>query len=207
MRHLRNTCYLVAVFVTSSNSANASPIVIAGSELNAPPAFWDNSFYPLTSRIARAFPFSVAPGGPYFVDELQIAAFYYRGFVGNNASFSIRENAQGEPGLELVEFLVNDISTTAQVHSLLPLEIITLQSDNLYWIVGKTDQGQVNWNLGDNTFGETAFRLDGGEWAVQQGRNVAAFAILGTPIPEPKSIALVGMIAFGVICHQKRGAM
>ena len=41
--------------------------------------------------------------------------------------------------------------------------------------------------------GTTAYRSDEGEWVVQAYWNVGAFAILGSPIPEPCTLLLLGI--------------
>ena len=204
MNNLRNICCLITVLATLLSSASAAPVVIAGSELNTPPAFWDDSFYPLGRTIDRAFSFTAIPGGPYQAESLQLAAFHNLGFSGSHAYFSLHEDSQGLPGAELTNFQTHSISAVAEVHELAPTNFAILESDTLYWIIGQTRQTQVNWNLSDSIFGQTAFRRPNASWVVQENRNVAAFAILGTPIPEPSSRVLVGSMAFGVACFRKR---
>lgn len=73
---LRKAWCLVFVAAFSSNSAVASPVVIAESKLNAPLTFAENSFYPVGLRTDHAFSFEVSGGGPFLLKELQIVAYY-----------------------------------------------------------------------------------------------------------------------------------
>ncbi len=206
MKKLLKACFLAIslMFPISTSTTLAAQVVIAGSELNAPPAFWDHSYYPLSQWIDRAFPFTAIPGGTYQVESLQIAAFHHPGFAGSHAYFSLHEDSQGLPGAELTNFQTHSISAIAEVHALVPSKYTTLESDTLYWIIGQTLRGAVNWNLSDSKFGQTAFRRPNVPWTVQKGRNLAAFAILGTPIPEPSSMPHLGFVALGVVCFHKR---
>jgi hypothetical protein len=185
------------VLALPSGESRALSTVIGGSALEAPPSFWDNSFWGITSGIDRAFPFTVPAGGPYSVDSLEIVAFHYINLSGSRATFTLHEDDQGNPGISVGHFFTSDITTEPKPRTLLPLEDVTLRSDRTYWLVGETTQGQVNWHIGYNTFGPAAYRVGSGDWTFLDHANTCAFAIHGTPIPEPATLALFGLISLG----------
>lgn len=176
--------------------------VIAGSSGISPPPFWEDSFWGMTSSIERAFPFTVTSGGPYIVEELEVAAYHYEGMAGSTAYFSINVDNEGEPGDALATIEMTGITTSQQIVSTMFTEEVILNSDTGYWLVGGTQQGQVNWSLGDNVFGTAAYRVDQGAWTILSDENVSAYAILGSPIPEPATLLLLGFGA--VLVRRKR---
>jgi hypothetical protein len=196
---VRTSLYTVTALVASlafvGQPANAAPIVVAGSSLESPPPFWENSFWAMNSTIERAFQFTVVPGGPYRLETLQIAAYHYEGMAGSTAQFAIHLDEAGLPGAQITAFSFNDIGTTQQVLEAAAPEDVMLDSGVTYWIVGGTSQGQVNWNLGDNVFGTAAYRVNGDDWVVLAHTNVSAFALLGTPVPEPSCLLLMGALS------------
>lgn len=189
----------VAVFITSLvftvGVADADSIVIAGSDSppTSPPTFWTNSFWGMGSTTYRAFLFTVIPGGPYWLEELEAVAYHYEGMGGTAAEFSVNLDDGGLPGAEIATFGVQGITTTPQVLSATLSQDVTLDSGTQYWIVGTSLGGQVNWNLGDMAFGPGAYRSGGGDWVYFEDRNVSAFTFLGTPVPEPATLSLLAL--------------
>jgi len=111
----------------------------------------------------------------------------------------------GRPGAPIATFEMTGIPTTPQVVSAEVIEETVLYSDTPYWLVGQTPQGQVNWNLADNVFGTVAYRVDQGDWVILSGRrNFSAFAILGSQVPEPSTLLLLGL--GGLALRRKRRA-
>ncbi len=55
MNRLKISIYIVSIIAAHVSISRGAPVVIAGSELNAPPAFWENSYSPLGPSIDRAF--------------------------------------------------------------------------------------------------------------------------------------------------------
>jgi hypothetical protein len=204
MVRLKSTQVCVAILLALfATVAEAAPLVLAGSQSSAPPAYWDTSFYPLGPTIDRAFPFTVIAGGPYRVDQLQTPAFHYPNLAGNVVDFSIHRDDGGRPGALVGAFRFN-VSTTVQMLSGAPLGEIVLESATPYWLLGSSPRGQVNWNLANSVFGRTVYRLRSDPWIVQEGTNVAAFAILGSPVPEPGSIVLIIAGLFSsLICSRR----
>jgi len=157
----------------------------------------------MTPSIDRAFPFVVRPGGPYQVSVLEAAVHHYVSMPGSSADFSIHLDESGLPGAPIAMFRMSGISTEQVVVSSLLSSPVLLNSDERYWIVGSTESGQVNWNLGDSTFGEAAYRVNDGPWEYFDSTNVSGFALLGTPVPEPLSIFLYGAALLMVWFYRK----
>ncbi len=181
--------------------ANSS--LIAGSSNVSPPPFWLDSFWGITSSIDRAFPFTLNTSGQFSLDHLEIAAYHYNGLAGSTATFSIAQDNNGLPGTIIDTFFFNNITTDQQVVSTLSTNNTILDSVNTYWVIGETTQGQVNWNLGDNTFGPYAFRVNDGAWEFHQDGNVSGFALHGNPIPEPTAITLITLGSLGLLQRKR----
>jgi hypothetical protein len=184
-------CMVVIAVSLLAGTACADPIVIGGSSLTSPPPFWQDSFWGITPTLDQAFAFHVIDGVAYELTQLEVAAYHYEGMAGNVATFSIYTDAAGQPGTPLTSILIDGISTTQGVLSAPPSSPITLLADTTYWLVGQTPIGQVNWNLGDMAFGPAAYRVNDGEWIINEYTNVSAFTLSGTPVPEPTSALLL----------------
>lgn len=192
-KHVKMWVTFLIILLTIDHLVFASMSVIAGSSGISPPPFWEDCFWGMTSSIERAFPFTVIPGGPYFVEELEVAAWHYEGMAGSTAFFSINVDNESKPGDALATIKMTDITTSQQVVSTTFTEEVILNSDSVYWLVGGTQQGQVNWGLGENVFGTAAYRVNQGEWTILSNSNVSAYAILGSPVPEPATLLLLGL--------------
>ena len=185
--------------VLAASSTQATPLVIGGSSLESPPPFWVNSYWMINATYIRAFPFTVIPAGPYYAEELQVAAFYYEGIGSPLANFTINMDDAGHPGTPIAAFETTVIPTTPQVVSSEVAEETVLYSDTTYWLVGQTPEADVLWNLADNVFGTVAYRVDQGDWVVLQNKNFPAFAILGSQIPEPATFLLLLFAGLGLV--------
>jgi len=181
------------ILLTIDHLVFASISVIAGSSGISPPPFWKDCFWVMTPSIERAFPFTVIPGGPYFVEELEVAAWHYEGLAGSTAFFSINVDNEGKPGDTIAAIKMTGITTSQQIVSTMFTEEVILDSDSGYWLVGGTQQGHVSWGLGDMAFGTAAYRVNQGEWTILSNSNVSAYAILGSPVPEPATLLLLGL--------------
>ena len=161
--------------------------------------------------IDRAHPFTISPPGQYRIEELQIAAYRLAGLGGLAAQFAIYSDASGVPGTALTTFSFAGIPlATPQVLASAPNQPIVLQSGTPYWVVGATEQGQVNWSLAMGTFplisvnGPNGFQLRNDPWVVSPAGNVAAYAILGSPVPEPSTAMAALCIGVALVTVQRR---
>jgi len=193
------------------STVSADMVVLAGSTMESPPPFWEDSFWGLTSNIERAYRFELESSIPHYAKELQIAAYHYENMPGSSANFSINLDDDGEPGQAIGEFNITGITTTQQILSAKVNEETVLHSGAAYWLLGGTSHGQVNWNLGDMAFtqeaGNYAYRvISEGDWIVSESSrsNISAYAILGTQVPEPATVALLGLGGL-VVLRKRRG--
>ena len=211
MRHSLLLLGLLIVSASCSQSKAASPIVIAGSDHMAPPRFQAGPYIQLTPVIDRAHPFTIIDGGAFRVAELQIAAYRSAGIGGTAADFSVHADANGVPGEPLGTFVVAGIPlSTPSVVSASPTSDLVLYSGTTYWIVGTTNQGQVNWSLASGTpgmisvNGPYAYKLRNDDWVVSPTGQLAAYAILGSPVPEPAAGALFLLLSATALTMRRR---
>ncbi len=195
----------VILIVLAAVPTQAGQVVIGGSSMESPPPFMENSFWGVSASIQIAFPFTVVGGGPYYAEELEVAAYHYEGMAGSLANFSINLEDNGKPGQAIGTFYTAVITETAQVVSVEIIDDTVLSSDTLYWLVGQTPQGQVNWNLADNVLGTAARRVNLGDWDILPDSNVSAFAILGSQVPEPATFLLFALGGLGIIRRHRDG--
>jgi hypothetical protein len=173
----------------------ADPVFIGGSSVS-PPLFMVNSFDWMSTSVERASQFIVVPGGPYYVEKLEVAVFIVQTWPPRppgSAYFTINPDDAGKPGHSIASFELDNITTTQQVLVAEVTQSAILNSGSLYWLVGGAYSEEVCWNLDLVSLGPHAYRVDKGEWVVFMGGNIDAFAILGSPVPEPATILLLGL--------------
>ena len=192
---------VVTLVVSIAGAIRADATVIAGSgdSPTSPPSFWTDSFWGVTSSIEMAFPFTLVVDQSCWLEALDVAAYRYEGLGGMTADFSITRDDGGLPGEELAVFHVQGITLTPQVLSATLQQDVALDPGVQYWIVGSTDVGQVNWNLGDYVFGPRATCVNDGDWTYSANGNVSAFTIRGTQVPEPSVGLLLGCVLIPVV--------
>jgi hypothetical protein len=172
----------------------ADPVFIAGSSGVSPPHFTANSFGCMSTRVEIASQFTVVSGGPYNVEKLEVAAFISPpGWPTPSAYFTINTDDAGKPGQPIASFELDSITTTRQVLVAETIQSGILNSDALYWLVGGASNGQVLWNTDRDSMGKIGSKVDQGQWSFAQNSNLLSFAILGSPIPEPATLLLLGL--------------
>lgn len=200
--HLKPILICVAVVLLGTGYVMAAdPIFIAGSSGVSPPPFMENSFSWMSTSVERAFTFTVVSGGPYYVEELEVAVFNSEAWAGSSAYFTINLDNVGKPGQSIASFELDSMTTTRQIQVAEVTQSAILDSGSLYWLVGGASNGQVYWNLDQVSLGPAAYRADKGEWTVIPYTNVSAFAILGFQVPEPATVLLLGL---GVVMLRRK---
>ena len=197
------TCLVMWSFLSASTFAQ---LQMAGSG-GSPPALQD-SFVILLPDRELAYAFTTAPGVPKTITELQVAAYHYAGIDGDSATFRIYSDVAGAPGTELVSFVGTGLPSlpaaeppsAAPILSLPPSASVALPSLTTFWLAASTADEQVNWVHGLNALSQGAIRLAGESWNVDPGANgnAPAFALIGTPMPEPSALALATLSMLGV---------
>jgi hypothetical protein len=190
-------------------SAASTSVVIGGSGLVSPPPFWRDSFLVgLVGTRQEAYPFHVIPGDGWLPESLEVPLYHYSGMAGSSATFSIWSDDSGHPGTQLATFPVSNITTEQRILSITPSYVSgPLLGNGDYWLVGvNSGVGQVNWNMLANTGDFTrAFRSDNGNWQIQNHlANMSAFAIKGSAVPEPSTIALLLTATIGGLLWWRR---
>jgi hypothetical protein len=177
----------------------AAPVFIGGSSASPPPLMVD-CFDWMTTSVERACQFTVVPGGPYCVEKLEVAVFILDSWPPpppGSAYFTINPDDAGKPGQSIASFELDGITTTQQVLVAEATQSAILNSGSLYWLVGgASTNGYVCWNLDLVNVGwwsQCGYRVDKGEWVVGTHGNIDAFAILGSPVPEPATLFLLSL--------------
>lgn len=184
----------------------ASEIVATSGSTDggAGPSFWFGSYYPVSPQIKRAFSLTIEQQEPMRLETLIIAA--HRRDGGGVGVFSVRSDNAGAPGSRLGLFVTQDIDADQEHHELAIVDgPVTISPGETFWLVAETLGGELRWNLaagadGNGFFGDTAFLRPGGQWTPQNS-NLAAFTLLGVPIPEPPGALL---LALGIVGRQRR---
>lgn len=193
----------LSVLLGSANLASASVVVVTSgaAAIDDDPSFWIGSYYPVAPTISRAFPFTVLGSEPLTLETLVVAAHRFDG--GGTAVFAIREDDAGMPGLRLGAFITIDLDADQRRHEIgIAGEAPLVLPGATYWLSAESPAGEYRWNLaggpdGNGAFGDTAFKRLGGQWTPRSG-NLAAFTLLGVPIPEPTAGWLLLGCGFGV---------
>jgi hypothetical protein len=137
------------------------------------------------------------PTSVYTLDALGFAAFHISG--PNQLTVNLAADASGLPGAILESWSLSDLhgfspgSTVVNVltSSLHPV----LEASRWYWVWLTTNDltlSDLSWNLNDQGItGEVADRIGGAPWR-SLTQPAPAFEVVGTPVPEPSALLLLG---------------
>ena len=200
-------CCLAFLLAILGAAAPLSADIIGGSVLRSPPQFMQNSYYGISASLADAFPFRAVAGTAWLPETLQVPLYDPLNGQNDNALFSIYSDASGQPGSPLVTFAVPHVGNMPAVYSVSPSMVTSpLQGGATYWFVGTMTSGMAAWNLDEFVGGgfTRAYSVSGGGWVVQSVGNISAYAILGSPVPEPSSIVLLGIGGVSLLAYTWR---
>ena len=195
----------LACVLAVGTAAHAGSIVIGGSSTLAPPTYNPNWFWGVNPNITRAFGFTVPAGGPYLVQQAEVAAYAYSGLAPNEADFSINADAGGQPGAALVSFTMTGLPTSPAILTAPASSPVLLQSGENYWFTGSVPTGQLNWNIAGNEYAPMAY-LYGGAWTVYPGtysNTIAAYAVLADAVPEPGTLGLLALSGAALLSRRR----
>jgi len=132
-------------------------------------------------------------------------------WVGNTNSVivSLQNDSSGLPGATIESWTVSNlppVGSTNAIETVIPVSTVELMATQQYWIAvaGVGDASAVwNWNVVGAT-GAYA-QSDGGIFVLNHD-TLGAFGVLGTPVPEPSSMWLLGAVFFGLVAFGRRNS-
>jgi len=132
-------------------------------------------------------------------------------WVGNTNSVivSLEKESSGLPGATIQSWTLSNLppnGSTNAIETVSPVSTVELIAAQQYWIAvaGVGDASAVwNWNVVGAT-GPYA-QSGGGSFVLNNG-TLGAFGVLGTPVPEPSFVWLLGTMFFGLMFLWRRKA-
>jgi hypothetical protein len=132
----------------------------------------------------------------------------------NRITLELLPDVKGAPGPDsqaLESFqVVNKLPFTGSNAPAVPVGSVLhplLEANTGYWIVAAAAQPtEAIWNSNDVLYGggTFAYRVNDGSWEVVANDMSPAFAVLGSPVPEPATLSLLGIAALGLLVFKCR---
>jgi PEP-CTERM motif len=151
----------------------------------------------------QAMAFTNATGQNIALTQIDIADSFVAG--NNSMTLNLYADNGGVPGGVLESWTVNNLpalGTCCAISTVLDSAGVVLQNGSTYWLAPASDNvtwEAWNWNTtGAN--GNGALSTDGGTtWAPGPYDPNGAFDVLGTAVPEPSAVLLMGTALIGIL--------
>ena len=147
----------------------------------------------IPGRYDQAFAF-VSPAN-YLLTGLNIPLELVEGT--NDAVISLWDNNGGVPGSALTGWVTGPVPLNPQCcgfQSLVANDPVTLLAGQTYWVLAVANGSNtwISWSYNNiGAVGSDALRHSDGAFQVDNNSLMAAFQVLGTPVPEPTTETLV----------------
>jgi len=151
----------------------------------------------------QAMAFTNATGHNLFLTQIDLADSFVAG--NNSMTLDLYADNGGVPGAVLESWTVNNLSslgTCCAIVTVFDSAGVVLQNGATYFLAPASDNvtwEAWNWNT-TGASGAGAISTDGGAtWAPGPYNPNGAFDVLGTPIPEPSAVLLMGTALIGIL--------
>lgn len=165
-----------------------------------------------------AMSFTVGTNAPTWILESADMNIWQSGFPANGFTATLRADDGGLPGTFITSFSGPEPTNTlgGEVVNYVPTAATTLIAGAKYWLVASSGMGGFAWIYTD-PYSSTDTGVNG--WSIDDGMAVshdqgvtwlysldepALFAINVTAVPEPATLALTGIGAFGLWLLRRR---